>query len=92
MTTINANEVKTRGVSALDKAVKKDGEALIIVRGKPKYVVMDMDAYGDFREDQLEEAIRRTRADMKAGRYRVEGVEKHMKRVIRGAADIHRKL
>jgi len=41
MAIITANELKTKGISALENALKSDGEAIITVRGKDKYVIVD---------------------------------------------------
>lgn len=48
--TIMANDLKTRGVTILDEALKLDDEAIISVRGKSKYVVMDLEHYNYLRE------------------------------------------
>ena len=50
MSTIAAAEIKKHGVSALAPALEADGEALITVRGKERYVVMTMEKYNDLRE------------------------------------------
>lgn len=39
--TINANEVKTKGVSLFGTLLEKFDELIIILRGKDKYVVLD---------------------------------------------------
>ncbi len=82
MTSITANELKTKGVSAVENALKADGEAIISVRGEQKYVVIDLVKYGKFREYELEIALLEARADIAAGRARSESVDNHMKRVV----------
>ena len=41
MKTIAANELKTKGVSSIEKALEDNVEAFISVRGQERYVVMD---------------------------------------------------
>ena len=81
MGTITANELKTRGVSAVEEQLETDDEVVISVRGQDKYVVMSLDKYSQLREYELEVAVRETRADYEAGRVITESVDDHMKRV-----------
>lgn len=81
MASITANELKTKGVSVVENALEREGEAIITVRGKDKYVVIDMDKYSKFREYELEIALLEAKADVKAGRTKRESVAAHMKRV-----------
>jgi len=39
---IAANELKTRGVSSISEQLAEEPEAFITVRGKKRYVVMDI--------------------------------------------------
>ena len=81
MTSITANDLKTKGVSIVEEALLDDGEAIITVRGKEKYVVIDMKQYSKLREYELEVALLEARADVAAGRIKRESVDAHMKRV-----------
>lgn len=81
VTTVTANELKTRGISAVEETLQHNDEALISVRGKPRYVVMNIEKYNYLRELELAAAIAETKADYKAGRYTQESVAKHVKRV-----------
>ncbi len=81
MTNIAANELKTKGVSVLENALKGGGEAIITVRGEQKYVVINMKQYDKFREYELEIALLEARADVAEGRVKRESVDEHMKRV-----------
>jgi PHD/YefM family antitoxin component YafN of YafNO toxin-antitoxin module len=83
MTTISANDLKTRGVSLLEDTVSKDGEAIITLRGKSKYVVIDMPTYNRLREYELEAALAQTKRELKAGQFVKESVSKHMQRISR---------
>ena len=43
MVAISANELKTRGVAAIETALADEPEATISVRGKVRYVVMPVE-------------------------------------------------
>ena len=84
MSTIPANDLKTRGVTVVEEHLRESEEVLISVRGKEKYVVMSIDKYARLRELELDMAIAEARADYDAGRVISESVEDHMKRVTDG--------
>ncbi|MCB1595983.1 MAG: type II toxin-antitoxin system Phd/YefM family antitoxin [Xanthomonadales bacterium] len=79
---ISANELKTKGVAILDKATADGQEAIITVRGKDKYVVLPMEAYNHLRECELEAAIQAVKNDRKTGKYNIESVDAHIRRVM----------
>ncbi|MBI9087240.1 MAG: hypothetical protein JEZ11_26845 [Desulfobacterales bacterium] len=78
---ISANELKTKGVSAITSRLGRAKEAIITVRGKERYVVMDMEQYNYLRECELEAALNQAKADLEAGRFVTESVGDHIKRV-----------
>ena len=80
MGTISANDLKTKGVAAIEAALASHPEAIVSVRGKDRFVVMDLDHYHYLRECELEAALAETRADLAAGRFVEESAEDHMKR------------
>ena len=81
MTSITANELKTKGVSVLEKALEHDDEAIITVRGKEKYVIIDLKKYSKMREYELEVALMEARAYVANGRVKKESVSEHMESV-----------
>jgi len=81
MTSITANELKTKGVSVLESALQSDDEAIITVRGKDKYVIVGLKKYSKMREYELEVALLEARADLAKGRAKKESVTEHMARV-----------
>ena len=81
MNSITANELKTKGVSVVENALKSDDEAIITVRGKDKYVIIDMNKYNKLRDYELEIALLEARADVAKGRVLRESVAAHMKRI-----------
>ncbi|MBL8438529.1 MAG: hypothetical protein JNM61_10045 [Zoogloeaceae bacterium] len=78
MPTISANDLKTKGVSAIEAALEEQPEAVISVRGKDRYVVMDLAHYHHLRECELEAALAETRAELAAGRFVKESPEEHL--------------
>jgi hypothetical protein len=81
MTAISANDLKTKGVSAIELALGNAPEATISVRGKDKFVVMDIAHYHYLRECELDAALAQTRADMAAGRMMQESPQAHLARL-----------
>jgi prevent-host-death family protein len=76
---IMANDLKTRGVSLLDEALKQDDEVIISVRGKSKYVVMDLEHYNYLRECELEAALIETQKEIEEGRAKILTADEHIK-------------
>lgn len=77
--TIMANDLKTRGVTLLDEALQQDDEAIISVRGKSKYVVMDLAHYNYLRECELEAALIETRREIQEGKAKELSADEHIK-------------
>ena len=80
MTVVTANDLKTKGISDIERALQDAQEVVISVRGKPRYVVMDITHYDYLRECEIAAAWAQTREDVAAGRYRREGADAHMAR------------
>ena len=82
MAHITANELKTRGIAAID-AVLGAGctEAVVSVRGTDRYVVMALAQYQHLRECELDAALAESRADIAAGRFVVESPDQHLARL-----------
>jgi len=81
MAIITANELKKKGVSLLEERVNENEEAIITVRGKSKYVVIDIARYNKYREYELSAAIAETRKNIKEGNFIIESVNDHMQRL-----------
>ena len=81
MNAVTANELKTRGISAVEDLLETEEEVIISVRGVDKYVVMGLEKYARFRESELAMAVKEARADYEAGRTITESVDGHMTRV-----------
>lgn len=81
MSSITANELKTRGVSALEDHLASADEVFVSVRGKQKFVIMSVEKYAMLREFELDQAVKEARSDYKTGRVVRESVDDHMKRL-----------
>ena len=81
MNDISANDLKMKGVGAIEDALSTQPEAAVTVRGQPRYVVMRQEHYTYLRECELEAALAESKADLDAGRFVKESVEKHIKRL-----------
>ncbi|MEO8020408.1 hypothetical protein [Polaromonas sp.] len=81
MTQLTANDLKTRGVAAIESLLATQPEAMISVRGKDRYVVMDVAHYHYLRECELDAALAQSQADMAAGRFVAETAAAHVERV-----------
>jgi hypothetical protein len=81
MTSISANQLKTQGVSAIAEALANAPEAMVSVRGKDRFVVMNIEHYHYLRECELTAALAESQADVAEGRFVKEPVDAHMKRL-----------
>ena len=79
---ITANEVKTNGVSIFAKMLNKFDELIINVRGKNKYVVLDMERYRAFRESELDIAYMKAMEDINLGNYKIQTASEHLKELV----------
>ncbi len=86
MPQLTANDLKTKGIAAIGAALAERLEAIVSVRGKDRFVVMEIEQYHYLRECELEAARAETRADIKAGRYVMDTPAAHVKRVKKIAA------
>lgn len=78
MSSISANDLKTKGISAIERALSDAPEAIVSVRGKDKFVVMGLAHYHYLRECELDAALAETRADLAAGRFTTESMDEHL--------------
>jgi len=70
MNTVAAQEIKRKGISAVDEALKQ-GPVHIIKNNQPQYVVISEARYRDLieaEEEAFTERLRRSLEDVKAGR------------------------
>lgn len=87
MPQLTANDLKVRGIAAIEEVLAGQTEATISVRGKDRFVVMDVAQYHYLRECELEAALAQNRADVAAGRAITETAAEHMQRMERLLAE-----
>lgn len=87
MPQLTANDLKVRGVAAIEDVLAGQTEATISVRGKDRFVVMDMAQYHYLRECELEAALAQSRADVTSGHAVTETAAEHMQRLERLLAE-----
>ena len=79
MSQLTANDLKVRGIAAIEEALADQTEATISVRGTQRFVVMEMAQYHYLRECELEAAVVQSHSDLAAGRSIQETAEAHMR-------------
>lgn len=77
--TVTAQELKTKGMSALNVRAKKFTETFITIRGEKSFAVLTMEQYNYLRECELEAALKKSEADLANGKFKVKTVEGHIK-------------
>jgi len=81
MSQLTANDLKVRGIAAIESALTDQAEAMISVRGKDRFVVMEMAQYHYLRECELEAALAQSQDDLTAGRAVQESANAHLARL-----------
>ena len=87
MNQLTANDLKVRGIAAIEEVLTGQTEATISVRGKERFVVMDVAQYHYLRECELEAALAQSKADLADGRALPESAAEHMARMDRLLTD-----
>jgi len=75
---INANDIKTKGVSIFSTLLDKFDELVINVRGKNKFVVIDIERYKELRVNELDLAYIKTMQDIEKGNYKTQSAKEHI--------------
>lgn len=81
MNLISAIHLKTRGIASIEQALKEQTEVALTVRGKLKYVVMNIERYQHLLERELVVALADSRVDLDVGRLVQESVAQQLKRI-----------
>ena len=81
MSIVAANDLKIRGIKAIEEALLTQPEASLSVRGQVKYVEMRQEHYQYLRECELEAALAESKADLADGRFVRETVAQHLQRL-----------
>ena len=82
---ISANELKIKGIKAIDQELTEKNEAIITHRGKPKYIVLDIEKYDQIRALELDLLYLQAQKEIQAGKAKristKEELEDHFKRL-----------
>ena len=81
MQQLTANDLKTKGIAAIEASLANQSEAIVSVRGKDKYVVINLAYYHYLRECELEAALAETRANIKNEQLVKESPDSHLARI-----------
>lgn len=79
---ITANDVKTNGVSMFGALLNQFDELVINVRGRNKYVILDIQRYKEFRENELDLAYMKAMKDLAEGNYKTQTAKEHIKELM----------
>lgn len=79
---IRANDIKKKGVSLFEKLIAPGEDIIINVRGKNKYVVLDIERYKQLRELELDTAYKKVMDDIKAGNYKKQTAREHVDDIV----------
>ena len=78
---ITANDLKVKGITAIDELVSDNNGVVITVRGVEKYVILPIAEYNQLRELELVAAIQESKKEIEAGRFFTGSIDEHLKRV-----------
>ncbi len=75
---LNVLELRNRGIKAIDEEIAEKGIATLSYRGKPKYVIVDIDEYERLRELELMLAYSKAKEDIQKGNVEIIKTEKEL--------------
>ena len=77
---ITAKELRTKGVSIIRNVLDDLPEAFISVRGKKRYVIMDIERFQYMRDCELYTALLEAKEDPEAENAEPERIEERLRR------------
>jgi PHD/YefM family antitoxin component YafN of YafNO toxin-antitoxin module len=81
MSIVPVQEIKRRGISAVDEALK-DGPVHLIKNNRAEYVIMAEKDYRELMKDLTEARLAASELDLKAGRVRRGNAEILMREIL----------
>lgn len=78
---ITANDLKVKGVKAIEEHLKDSSEVPITVRGKVKYVAMSVEQFDTLRTSELLMAYQSRLDDIASGKFTKESAVDHVERL-----------
>jgi hypothetical protein len=79
---ITANELKVKGIKAIQNELKDKDEAVITHRGKPQYIVVNFERFDKLRGFEIDKAYLEAMQDIKEGRYKTLSADEHIQEVM----------
>lgn len=76
---IVANELRTKGVGVIESELAEHDEAVITIKGKPRYVVTTIERYEQMREAELDAAYLNYKESKGRGEVETLSAEEHLK-------------
>jgi hypothetical protein len=83
MGAVVANDLKIKGIKAIEEALMGQLEASVSVRGQVKYVVMSQQHDQYLRECELQAALAESKSDLAGGHFVKETLAQHIKHIKR---------
>lgn len=78
---ISANDIKTKGLSNIEKIIEDGNEIFISKRGKAKFVLLSLKEYERLKEADIFKAIIDAETDYKNGKFIIESSEEHFRKI-----------
>jgi PHD/YefM family antitoxin component YafN of YafNO toxin-antitoxin module len=78
---ISANDIKTKGLSNIEKMIEDGNEIFISKRGKAKFVLLSLKEYERLKEADIFKAIMDAENDYNNGKFIIESSEEHFKKI-----------
>ena len=78
---VSTNDIKTKGLSNIEKIIEEGNEVFISKRGKTKFVLLSLKEYERLKDADIFKAIIDSEDDYKKGKFIIESSEEHFKRL-----------
>lgn len=78
---ITANDIKTKGVKAIEEGLSHDDRLGVSVRGKVRYIILKAEDYESLRLAELEIAYQASLKDIEQGQFKIESADEHVERL-----------
>ncbi len=81
---ITANDLKVKGIKAIEQDIKENDEAIISFRGIPQYIVLDFKKYDRLRALELDEVYLETMQEIKKGNSKTIATDEELREHLEG--------
>ncbi len=76
---LNVIDIRNKGIKAINEEIKNKGIATLSYRGKPKYVILDIEEYEKIREAELILAYQKAKEEIKNQQVEIVKSENDLK-------------